>query len=98
MSTAQVNPMLTLVGADCARCGSTSETVLQDREFLSANAVCCEIAELMGLDSREPFADYGDLLEPEVECWYCGSPTDSPFLTSGSRAFCCKSCWSDYAE
>ena len=92
------NSMLTLVYADCANCGSTSETVQRDRE-LSANAVCCETAELMGLDPREPYGEESleELLEPEVDCWYCGSPTRSPFST-GKRAFCCMSCWSDYAE
>ncbi|MEO8593486.1 MAG: hypothetical protein ABI759_09195 [Candidatus Solibacter sp.] len=96
MSAAQADPMLPLVGADCVNCGSTAGTVQRDRE-LSANAVCCEIAELMALDPREPFADYGDLLEPEVPCWFCGSVTRSPFRT-GERVFCCKACWGDYAE
>ena len=93
------NPMLlTLVYADCARCGSTSETVQRDRE-LSANAVCCEIAELMAMDSREPYGheEYWELLEPEVECYYCGERTRSPFRI-GTKVFCCKACGSDYAE
>lgn len=84
MSTAQGNPMLTPIGADCVRCGSTADSVYRDRE-LSANAVCCDIADLIALDPREPFADFGDLLEPEVECWYCGAATRSPFRT-GQRS------------
>src|SRR6266705_1419289 len=99
MTSGQPNPMLTLVRADCARCGATSETVQRDRELLpSANGVCCEIADLIQLDPREAFAeeDYSEPLEPEVECFYCGTPTRSPFRI-GKRVFCCKGCGSDYA-
>jgi hypothetical protein len=100
MSSEQPNPMLTLVHTDCVNCGSNSEAVQRDRELLpSPNAVCCEVADLIRLDPREPFGEHDlqELLEPEVECWYCGSPTDSPFRI-GKRVFCCKACWSDYAE
>jgi hypothetical protein len=94
------SPMLTLAYADCARCGSTRETVRRDRELQAdAGAVCCDIAELIRLDPREPYAedDYCEPLEPEVACFYCGSLTRYPFR-SGKLAFCCKACWSDYAE
>jgi hypothetical protein len=92
------NPMLTLVNADCVRCGSTSETVQRDREVRPlADAVCCDLDDLMRLDPREPYADYGDLMEPEVECYLCSSRTRSPFRI-GTRAFCSRACGRDYAE
>jgi hypothetical protein len=94
-----MNPMLTLVGVECTRCGSTSETVQRDRELLpAADIVCCDIADLVRLGPREPYGDerYYDLLEA-VECFYCGEPTRSPFRI-GNRAFCCKGCGSDYGE
>jgi hypothetical protein len=92
------SPMLTLVHADCARCGSNQETVLRDRELL-ADTVCCEVAELIGLDPREPYPedDYYEPLAPEVTCFYCGSPTRSP-VGRGKRVFCSTACWGDYAE
>jgi hypothetical protein len=92
------SPMLTLVSAGCVQCGSTRETVRRDRE-LQADAVCCEIAELIQLDPREPYAedDYSEPLEPEVACYYCGNMTRSP-LGSGKLVFCSKACWGDYAE
>lgn len=100
MSNGLLNPMLTLVSADCARCGATSETVKRDRELQpSAETVCCDIADLIRLDPREAYAendDYG-FPEPEFECWYCGDSTRSPFRL-GNRTFCCKACGGDYAE
>jgi hypothetical protein len=37
-----LNPMLTLVGVPCFRCGSTAETVKRDRELLGkTDGVCC---------------------------------------------------------
>jgi hypothetical protein len=51
------------------------------------------------MDPREPYADddYREPLEPEVECFYCGERTRSPFRI-GKKAFCCKGCGCDYAE
>jgi Txe/YoeB family toxin of Txe-Axe toxin-antitoxin module len=92
--------MLTLVHADCARCGATSETVQRDRELRpAADVVCCELDDLIRMDSREPYAEdaYYEPLEPELECFYCGERTRSPFRICG-RAFCCKGCASDYGE
>jgi hypothetical protein len=84
--------MLTLVYVTCARCGSTRETVIRDRE-LNPDAVCCEpepaesrVAATQ--ESRKP---------PEVPCYYCGTVA-RPEVGSGKRAFCCKACWRDYAE
>jgi hypothetical protein len=92
------SPMLTLVNADCARCGSTRETVLRDRELL-ADTVCCDIADLIQLDPREayPEDDYYKPLAPEVACFYCGALTRFP-VGSGKRVFCSAACWGDYAE
>ncbi len=93
------NSMLTLVGADCLRCGSNAEAVQRDREVLNvSNAVCCEIGDLARSDPREPYADYGDLLEPEVACFVCSALTRSPLHSGGGQAFCGKGCWSEYAE
>jgi hypothetical protein len=100
MNKLQPNPMLTLVHADCARCGATSDTVRLDRELLPvADSVCWEIAELIRLDPREAYADddYYEPLGPEVACFYCGSLTRSP-VGRGKRVFCSTACWSDYAE
>jgi hypothetical protein len=94
-----MNPMLTLVGADCTRCGASSETVQRDRELRpAADLACCDLADLVRLDPREPYGDEGyyDLLE-SVECFYCGELTRSPFRI-GTRVFCCKGCGSDYGE
>ena len=92
--------MLTLVHADCARCGSTRETVLRGRE-LQPEAVCCDLEDLIRLDPREPYPedDYAEPepVQPEVQCYYCGDMTRSPF-GSGKRVFCSKACWSGYAE
>ena len=93
-------PMLTLVSADRAQCGATRETVRRDRELRAdAGAVCCEIAESIRLDPREPYAEdeYWETQEPEVACYYCGNMTRSP-LGSGKLVFCSKACWGDYAE
>ena len=77
MSTA----LLTLVHADCARCGSTRDTVIRDRALLRhADAVCCE--------PIEPAA---------VPCFYCGTLA-IPQVRIGTRAFCSRACWGDYAE
>jgi hypothetical protein len=39
------NSMLTLVAAQCAHCGSTADTVAQDRYLFSKpNSACCEPA------------------------------------------------------
>jgi hypothetical protein len=97
-----MNPMLTLVNADCAQCGSTAQTVQREREVLAnADAVCCEIEDLIRLDPREPYweDDYSEPepLDPEVACFYCGSGTRSPFRR-GALAFCTKSCGDAYAE
>jgi hypothetical protein len=97
-----MNPMLTLVSADCACCGSNRKTVQVERELLAdSNAVCCEIEDLVRLDPREPYweDDYSEPepLEPEVACFYCGGLTRSPF-TCGGRAFCTEGCRRDYAE
>jgi hypothetical protein len=106
MSGATLNPMLTTVRADCARCGATAETVRRDRELRPAanaasasNVVCCDLADLIRMDPREAYAqdDYREPLEPEVECFYCGARTRSP-LRICNRAFCCKACGGDYAE
>jgi hypothetical protein len=59
---------------------------------LSADVVCSDLADLIRIDPREPFAQ-----DPEFECWYCGSETRSPFRL-GKRVFCCKACAGDYAE
>jgi hypothetical protein len=65
----------------------------------SAEVVSGVIADLIQLDPREAFdeTDYSEPLEREVECWYCGSATRSPFR-SGARVYCCKACARDYAE
>jgi len=67
----------------------------------AADVVCYDLEDLIRLDPREAYAeaedDYSEPLEPEVECWYCGSATRSPFRI-GKRAFCCKACGRDYAE
>jgi hypothetical protein len=82
--------------------GSNPRTVQQDRETLrNADAVCCDLEDLIRLDPREPYweDDYSEPepIEPEVECFYCGSRTRSPFWY-GARAFCTKSCGDAYAE
>ena len=95
-----MNAMLTLVAVPCLQCGSTAEVVKRDEEILGkSNAVCCDLAELIRLDPREPYAEdeYSELLGPEVACFYCGCLTRSP-LGSGKRAFCSTACWGDYAE
>jgi hypothetical protein len=100
MNSVVSNPMLTLVHADCVRCGATSETVQRDRELRpAADAVCCDLDDLISMDPREPYAQdaYDEPLEPEVECFYCAERTRSPFRI-GKRDFCCKGCGSDYAE
>jgi len=67
--------------------------------LLPSDVLPGDIADLIQLDPREAFAedDFSESFEPEVECFYCGSATRSPFR-SGARTFCCKACWGDYAE
>ena len=95
-----MNAMLTVVAVPCLQCGSTAEVVKRDEEILGkANAVCCEIAELIRLDPREPYAEdeYSEPLQPEVACFYCGCLTCSA-VGRGKRASCSTACWGDYAE
>jgi hypothetical protein len=72
----------------------------QDRE-MQPEGVCCEIEDLIRIDPREPYweGDYSEPepLGPEVECFYCGSLTRSPFRC-GTRVFCTKTCGEAYAE
>ncbi len=42
MATIPINPMLTLVAAECTHCGSTADSVRQDRYLLGEHdAACC---------------------------------------------------------
>jgi hypothetical protein len=89
--------MLTLVYVTCARCGSTRETVVRDRELLGrGNAVCCEPEPAEPAESRVA-ATRESRKPPEVPCYYCGTVA-RPEVGSGKRSFCCKACWRDYAE
>ena len=83
-----LNPMLTLVGVPCFRCGSTAETVKRDRELLGkTDGVCC--AQSAPPSAAVPAAS--------LECWFCGADAPEPFWV-GKRPFCCRGCAGEWAE
>jgi hypothetical protein len=46
--------------------------------------------------AQEPISTE-DSHEPEIECYFCGCRTDTPFK-SVNRWFCSTACWRAYAE
>jgi hypothetical protein len=45
----------------------------------------------------EPIPTGQDEQDPEIECYFCGCRTDTPFR-SVNRWFCSTACWRAYAE
>jgi hypothetical protein len=55
-----IDPLLTLVSVPCAACGSTAETVLNDRELLGTDGTCCpplpeKRCWFCGAETSEPY-------------------------------------------